>query len=70
MDDAPATESWRELTTYGCNKEWWRSRRVRALRQPRVRVKIGEHVEEGADYAVSMCSSGPAMIMKHVTVVV
>ena len=51
--DASVTESWRELTTYGCNKEWWRSR-VRTLRQPWMRVEIGEHVEEGADYTVSM----------------
>ena len=33
--DTPTTNSWRELCTYACDREYWRVR-VRAFRQPRV----------------------------------
>ena len=33
--DAPQTDSWRELCTFGCDREYWKAR-VRALRQPRI----------------------------------
>ena len=33
--DAPRSNSWRELCTYACDRDYWRAR-VRALRQPRV----------------------------------
>ena len=43
--DAPRTDSWRELCTYGCDREYWKAR-VRALRQPRVTtVSLGPHHE-------------------------
>ena len=46
--DAPKTESWRELTTYAWDKDYWRSR-VRAMRQPRVAVEVsGVQTVEGA----------------------
>ena len=45
--DAPATDSWRELWTYACDREYWKAR-VRALRQPRITtVTIGPHHEAG-----------------------
>ena len=44
--DAPERESWRSLTTYACDREYWRTR-VRAMKQPRVRVEMGAHVVEG-----------------------
>ena len=43
--DAPETSSWRELCTYACDRDYWRTR-VRDLRQPRVTtVNIGSHHE-------------------------
>ena len=49
MMDAPRHDSWRELTTYAADREWWRAR-VRAIRQqPLVRVERGSHMVEGAD---------------------
>ena len=46
--DAPATDSWRELCTYACDREYWRTR-VRALRQPRVTtISLGPHHEAAA----------------------
>ena len=45
--DAPKTNSWRELCTYACDRDYWRAR-VRALRQPRVTtVSLGPHHEMG-----------------------
>ena len=44
--DAPSTTSWRELTTYAMNRDYWRAR-VRAMKQPRVSVDMGTHIEEG-----------------------
>ena len=44
--DVPERESWRGLCTYACDREYWRTR-VRAMKQPRVRVEMGSHVEEG-----------------------
>ena len=55
MMDAPATSSWRELTEFACDKTYW-STRVRSMRQPRVRVEFNVE-EEGAEFAISMCSS-------------
>ena len=47
--DAPSTNSWRELCTYACDKEYWKAR-VRALRQPRVTsVTLGPHREAGME---------------------
>ena len=37
--DAPETQSWKELTTYACNVDYWKSR-VRSMRQPRVDVEV------------------------------
>ena len=46
--DVPKTESWRELTTYAWDKDYWRAR-VRAMRQPRVAVEVsGAQTVEGA----------------------
>ena len=46
--DAPRTKSWRELKTHIMNKDYWRVRaRVRVMKQSRVTVDIGEHLEEG-----------------------
>ena len=43
--DAPKTNSWRELCTYGCDREYWKVR-VRSLKQPRVTtVTLGSHRE-------------------------
>ena len=53
--DAPATASWRELAEFACDKTYW-STRVRSMRQPRVRVEFNVE-EEGAEFAISMCSS-------------
>ena len=44
--DAPSTTSWRELTTHAMDKDYWRAR-VRAMKQPRVTVDMGTHIEEG-----------------------
>ena len=45
--DTPATDSWRELWTYACDREYWKAR-VRALRQPRITtVTFGPHHEAG-----------------------
>ena len=45
--DAPATDSWRELCTYACDREYWKAR-VRSMRQPRITtVNIGSHIEDG-----------------------
>ena len=45
--DTPATDSWRELWTYACDREYWKTR-VRALRQPRITtVTFGPHDEDG-----------------------
>ena len=45
--DAPATDSWRELANYACDRDYWRAR-VRALQQPRITtVSIGSHREAG-----------------------
>ena len=45
--DAPETKSWRELTTYAWDKDYWRAR-VRAMRQPRVAVEVcGAQIVEG-----------------------
>ena len=49
MMDSPRHDSWRELTTYAADREWWRAR-VRAIRQQSlVRVEMGSHMVEGAD---------------------
>ena len=54
--DAPRTDSWRELCTYGCDREYWKTR-VRALRQSRVTTAslLGPHHEEAktAPFTVS-----------------
>ena len=42
--DAPKSSSWHELRTYALNKEYWREC-VRKMRQPRISVQIGPHVE-------------------------
>ena len=43
--DAPETDSWRELCTYACDRDYWRTR-VRAMKQPRVTaVSLGSHYE-------------------------
>ncbi len=46
--DAPTRQSWYELQAYAADKEYWKAR-VRKMRQPRVSVKVrlGEHFEEG-----------------------
>ena len=49
MMDAPRHDSWRELTKYAADRDWWRER-VRSLRQqPIVRVQMGSHVVEGVE---------------------
>ena len=35
--DAPKVESWKELTKYACNTNYWRTR-VRALKQPKLTI--------------------------------
>ena len=46
--DTPKTDSWRELCSYACDREYWRSP-VRALRQPRMTtIVLGSHREGGA----------------------
>ena len=45
--DAPKTSSWHELLEYAKDREYWRTR-VRAMKQPKVRVQLGSHVVEGA----------------------
>ena len=43
--DAPETDSWRELCTYACDRDYCRTR-VRAMKQPRVTaVSLGSHYE-------------------------
>ena len=42
--DAPKTDSWRELLKFAGDRELWRTR-VRAMRQQRLRVEMGSHVE-------------------------
>ena len=64
MMDEPDTSSWRELTAYACNKDYCRTR-VRGMTQFRVRVEFNVQ-EEGAEFAVSMCSSGTAAMKKHI----
>ena len=44
MMDAPEKESWRSLVTWAMDREKWRER-VRAMKQPCVRVDLGPHVE-------------------------
>ena len=54
--DAPKTDSWRELTTYVCNREWWRER-VRSMKQPRVvEVSLGPHITAGYDVPFTISS--------------
>ena len=53
--DAPATDSWRELCAYACDREYWKTR-VRSMWQPRITtVNIGSHIEDGrtAPFTVS-----------------
>ena len=45
--DAPTSKSWHELLMYAKNREYWRER-VRKLRQPRISIQVGSHVEEGS----------------------
>ena len=61
MMNAPDTSSWRELTEFACDKDYWRTR----MRQSRVRVEFNVQ-EEGAEFAVSMCSSGSTTITKPI----
>ena len=43
--DAPQTDSWRELCTFGCDREYWKAR-VRGLRQTRIiTATLGPHHE-------------------------
>ena len=44
--DAPEKESWRSLVAWAMDREKWRAR-VRAMKQPRVRVELGPHIEPG-----------------------
>ena len=45
--DAPKMSSWRELTQFAADRDFWKTR-VRRLRQdPLVKVTVGQHVEEG-----------------------
>ena len=44
--DAPKTDSWRELCTFACDRDYW-STRVRAMKQPRVAITMGPHIEPG-----------------------
>ena len=43
--DAPQDITWKELCTYACDRDFWRAR-VRGLKQPRVTVEVGPHIEE------------------------
>ena len=43
LTDTPTHSSWRELCTYACDRECWKTR-VRAMRQSRVTVEINENV--------------------------
>ena len=45
--DAPTSNSWHELLMYAENREYWRER-VRKLRQSRISIQVGSHVEEGS----------------------
>ena len=42
--DAPRHITWKELCTYACDRNFWRTR-VRGLRQPRVTITTGSHIE-------------------------
>ena len=44
--DAPDKKSWRGLVTWAMDREKWRAR-VRRMRQPRIRIEMGAHKEEG-----------------------
>ena len=41
--DAPRHDTWKELCTYACNRDYWRAR-VRGLRQSRVTIESGPHI--------------------------
>ena len=43
--DSPQHTTWRELCTYTCDRDHWIAR-VRGLRQIRVTVEMGTHIEE------------------------
>ena len=43
--DAPTHNSWRELCTYACDRDYWRAR-VRSMRQPRITV-LGPEIMKG-----------------------
>ena len=61
--DAPKHNSWRELCTYACDKDYCRAR-VRGLKQPRVSVETGSHIEE-ATTAPFTISYWPLVAVTH-----
>ena len=44
--DAPSASSWRELTQFAADRDFWRARVRRLRQQPVVKVTLGKHVEE------------------------
>ena len=46
--DAPKSKSWRELTTYAADREFWKAKVRRMRQQPVVRIRMGGHVETGS----------------------
>ena len=59
MMDAPTHSSWRELTTYAYNREYWQTR-VRRMKQPRVRVQVRMNDEVEGVRATKKPQSIPA----------
>ena len=53
--DEPDTKSWRELTTFACDEEYWKAR-VRVMWQPRLTVEMGPHTVEGETLSFTISS--------------
>ena len=53
--DVPEKKSWRNLVAWALDREKWRER-VRKMRQPRVRIKMGKHREEGSSAPFTISS--------------
>ena len=53
--DVPEKKSWRNLVAWALDREKWRER-VRKMRQPRVRIKMGTHREGGGSAPFTISS--------------
>ena len=45
--DAPQGTTWKEMCVYACDRDYWRAR-VRGLKQSRVMVGAGSHIEKSS----------------------